>query len=121
VVLHLPMIAAALALLYWRRRWLFAEHFVVATHLFAFLLLLFQLLLPLMLLAQRFGVAAFPGLAKAALAAAVLGHLVLTLRTVYGGRWWGALLRALALLVLLAAGSIVIYRTLQFLLVLALA
>jgi hypothetical protein len=121
VVIHLPMIAAALALLYWRRRMLFAEHFVVATHVFAFLLLTIQLLMPVALIAVRhFGVVEFPTPAKLVIGTLVLAHVGLGLHRVYAGRRWSALLVGALLLLLTGIGSLLVYRTLQFLLVFAL-
>ena len=43
IIVHVPIIAFALALAYFRRKRWFVEHFVVALHLFSFLLLFGQL------------------------------------------------------------------------------
>jgi hypothetical protein len=121
VVMHLPLIAAGLALLYWRRRMFFAEHFVVATHVFAFLLLTIQLITPIaMIAATLFGVARFPAPAKLILALLVALHVGWGLKRVYGGRWWSAMLYGAVLLFLTGMGSLIVYRSVQFLLVFAL-
>jgi hypothetical protein len=120
VVIHLPMIAAGLALLYWPRRMLFAEHFVVATHVFAFLLLTVQLLMPVAVIAVRlFGVTEFPLLGKLSFAMLLVAHVGASLRRVYGGRRALALLLGALLLLLIGMGSLLVYRPLQFLLVFA--
>lgn len=51
IIVHLPILALALTLMLWRRQLFFAEHFIVATHLFTVLLLVPLAGLPLMRLA----------------------------------------------------------------------
>jgi len=121
VIVHVPLIAAALALLMWRQRRLFADHFVVAIHLFSFLLVLIQLLLPMGLLSEWvFGSGAVQRWALPALTAMVVGYFWAALHRVYciGHAW--ALIHAVLLLFLFFLGSLLVFRTLQFLLILAL-
>lgn len=120
VIVHLPLVALALALLMWRRRMLFADHFVVAIHAFSFLLLLIQLLLPLAHLASLWGGGGFPAWAKVSLAALVVAHFGIAIRRVYGVSLAWALPAGCALLVLVGLGSVLLFRPLQFLLILAL-
>lgn len=121
VAVHLPLIAAVLALLFARRRLLFAEHVVVATHLFAFLLIAIQLMtVPAVLLMQLAGLAALPPWWLPAFAGLLGLHGALTLHRVYAVPRWLAPLLAVLLFVLLGIGSLAVYRALQFLLVFAL-
>lgn len=120
VIVHLPLVALALALLMWRQRMLFADHFVVAIHAFTFLLLLIQVLVPLSLLVSLLGGGGFPTWAKLSLAALVISHFGIAIRRVYGVSLAWALPAGGALLVLVGLGSVLLFRPLQFLLVLAL-
>jgi hypothetical protein len=119
IVVHIPFLALGLWAVYWRRRRYFAEHLVVATHLFTFMLLFVQLvLLPGGWLYAVLGFATGSGLPPvvSAVTAGVLGgYFALALRRSYDAPWWQALLLPLPLLLLMMTGSVYAYRTLQFL------
>jgi hypothetical protein len=120
VIIHVPLIAAALALLLWRRRLLFADHFVVAVHLFSFLLIVIQLM-PLLLQIVGFALGERAAAwAMSAFAALLVAYFWAALRRVYALGPVQAVLPTLLLLVLLYAGSVYVFRTVQFLLILAL-
>lgn len=123
IIVHVPFLALGLALLFWRRRLYFAEHLVVATHLFTVLLLYVPLfLLPLGALFRLAGPAgdALLGWLVAASALLLLAHVALTLRRVYAPPAWIWLLAPLPLLVLMMLGNQYLYRGLQFALTFAL-
>jgi len=122
MLIHLPLLALVLQGLFFWRRMLFAEHFVVAAHMFAFLLLFIELVvLPSgWLTTQMFGSANVPAPIKLAVLGLLVIHIALTLRRVYRiGIVWAvpAAVTALALLMLI---SVHVYRPLQFMLVFAL-
>lgn len=121
IVLHVPFLALALYLLFPSRRWYFAEHFVVALHLFAFLLFLAELvLLPAGWLAPKLGIDSVPPWARLSMLALVLGYFLFALRRVYAAGWLRSALATLALVVVLAESSIWVFRSVQFLPVFAL-
>lgn len=125
VIVHVPFLALALALLAWRRRLYYAEHFVVALGLVTFVLLLVPLgvspLAWLYALLQRTlglsggSVASILGYAALAV---VLLHFAQACRRCYGSRWPTAALQGLLAFVALGATSLLVYRPLQFLLAL---
>lgn len=119
IAVHIPFLALGLWAVFWRRRRYFAEHVVVATHLFTFMLLFVQLvLLPGGWLHAALGFATGSGLPPAvsvATAGVLVLYLALTLRRVYDAPWWQAALLPLPLLLLMMTGSVYLYRTLQFL------
>ena len=125
IIVHVPIIALVLAGVYWRRRRYFVEHFVVALHLFAFLLLFGQLVVAsLNWLAAHASfdlprpIAMSIGLA---MVAAVLGYFTQACRVAYRCGWPGALLGLVAVVFGMLFANIVVYRALQFLLTLLLA
>ena len=124
IVAHVPFIALALALVYWRQRRYFAEHFVVALHLFAFLLLFAQLVVtPLNWIGTHWLAQAPDWLGRAlgiTLAATVFGYFLLTCRTAYRSGWGMAALGLVAALIGLLFANLWFYRALQFLVTLAL-
>jgi len=124
VILHVPFIAAMLALAARNRRRYYAEHFVVALGLVTFVLLLMQAVVNPMVwlyaVAHRaWGV--LPGGSVAstigqATLVAVLAHFALACRRCYRSGWpMGVLQGALAFLAL-GLTSIFVYRPVQFLL-----
>jgi hypothetical protein len=120
IVLHVPALALLLWLSHLRRGFYFAEHFVMALHVFTFLILLIELLLPASLLAKLLGVQQMPGWVGWILAALVVGYLGRAIALVYQRRWWSAYpLAALSLLALIVF-SVAVYRSVQFLLIFAL-
>jgi hypothetical protein len=124
IVVHVPIIAFALALVYWRRRRYFVEHFVVALHLFTVLLLFAQLVVaPLNWLADRAGIelsAASGQLLKLFLTTVVFGYILLACRNAYRCGWGAALFGLFGVLVGLLIANLWVYRALQFLITLAL-
>jgi hypothetical protein len=125
IIVHVPIIALALALVYWRRRHYFVEHFVVALHLFAFLLLFGQLVVASMNWMAAHASFDLPqALAKTialAMLATVLGYFTQACRVAYRTQWPGALAGLLAVVFGMLLANIVVYRALQFVLTLALA
>lgn len=118
IVVHIPLLALGLWAVFWRRRRYFAEHVVVATHFFTFLLLFVQLvLLPGGWLYISLG---FPGggelppLIKLGTGLLLGLYVALMLRRSYDAPWWLAFLLPLPLLYLMVQGSVWVYRTLQF-------
>lgn len=124
IILHVPFLALALAAMFRKRRLYFAEHFVVALHLFAFLVLFIELTVgPASLLAHMLGGSWFQVMAYAwrpVLFLVALGYIAVAVRRVYGTAWWTAIPSALALLLVLGATSYLVFRTVQFLVVFAL-
>lgn len=123
IVLHIPFVALALALLFGRKRWYFAEHLAAALHLFAFMVLLTQLLIGVpSLLARYWGGAwvtqVYPWL-SASLGLLVLVYTVIALRRAYQSPWWWSAIAAAAALLALGAAHHV-YRMAQFLTIFAL-
>jgi len=119
ILVHIPLLALGLWAVFWRRRRYFAEHVVVATHFFTFLLLFVQLvLLPggWIYVSLGFqGGGELPGLVKLATGLLLGLYVTLMLRRSYDAPWWLALLLPLPLLYLMIQGSVWVYRTLQFL------
>lgn len=102
MLLMQPVFAGLLALMFLRRRMKYAEHFVFALHLHAcwFVAYLLAIVAPA---------------ASTVIAALVLLHGVIALRTVYGTSWWGGAWRggllAALYLPLLLVGSIALVFT----------
>lgn len=119
ILVHIPLLALGLWAVFWRRRRYFAEHVVVATHFFAFLLLFVQLvLLPgrwLYVSLGFDGAGDMPLMVKLATVALMALYVAAMLRRSYDAPWWLAWLLSLPLLCLVLLASIWIYRTLQFL------
>jgi len=118
IIVHVPIIALALALVYFRRRRWFVEHFVVALHLFAFLLLFGQLVVAsLNWLVEHVRIDLPNAVGRAiglALLATVLGYFTLACRTAYRTGWAGAIGGLLAVVAGLLVANVVVYRALQF-------
>jgi hypothetical protein len=122
IILHVPFMALALLGTFRRRGVYFAEHFVVSLHLFAFYILFLELvsggmtLLHLVLPSGGW----FQECGEARLSL-LWGSLVGTLSWRCGGpipchrgeRWRGAL----GVIILLMAGHLIVYRTVQFLVI----
>lgn len=90
VIAHVPVIALFLAAFLGWRRWYYAEHLIVALHLFGFFLLYAVLILPLALWGSRLfpGLTEFGLLFRLSVLLVLLGHWVLAMRRVYGLGWW---------------------------------
>lgn len=121
VILHVPALGLFLWLLHPGSGRYYAEHFVVALHLFAFVLFLIELVvLPASLVGKALGAEQMPGgFALAGLSLMGL-YFMRALQVAYAQPLWKALPRGLLLLVMLGVFSVVVYRGLQFALVLAL-
>lgn len=119
LILHVPFLALALALLFFRRRMYLAEHAVVATHQFTFLLLLIQcVLVPAEwaftaagqrenLLLNWIVITGFVW---------ILVHLALSVRRVYAPPAWVWIPSPFVLVFVMMLGNVFVYRPLQFLL-----
>ena len=117
IILHVPFLAAGLALCFWRRRMYFAEHLVVACHLFTFLLLMVPaLLVPLEWLAVQWGGdnRAFFQVVKFGSLLLIGLYFSLSLRRVYAAAPWVWLVAPVPLIVAMLVGNVFVYRTLQF-------
>lgn len=123
VIVHVPFVAAMLWLLTWRRRYFYAEHFVVALGLVTFLLLFVQLVIwpgsaiHTWFMRQMGNIdSSMPWWVLLAVVLIFVGHFSLACRRCYESRWPVALGQGLLAFVALAAASILFYRPLQFLL-----
>jgi len=113
LIVHVPFMALALSMLRRDRGIWFAEHVIVALHLFTFVLLFMQV-------QPLFDV--LPDAAEIALLPIVLiGHAALSLRRAYRAGWLWSTLAAVAVVATLVAANLYVYRTLQFLIALAIA
>jgi len=118
MIAHVPVIALVLALVYVRKRRYFAEHFVVALHLFAFVLLFVQIVFwPLHWLSDHtsvdLSIARIP--IVLAVAGSLLGYILVACRTAYRTGWPAAVAGLLGVLGGLFVANVVVYRALQFL------
>ena len=113
-----------MALVAWRSRRYYAEHFVVALGMTTFALLFVQLLLkPAEWLYTRvhgwLGTSGeMPAVVPLLLLAIFVGHFAAACRRCYDGGWWRALVQGIAAFVAFAAASMWVYRPAQFLLAL---
>jgi hypothetical protein len=123
IIVHVPIIALALALVYLPRRRYFVEHFVVALHLFTFLLIFGQVVVASLNWLASHVQFDLPVIAMRAigyaLVATIFGYFGLACRTAYRTGWGAALLGLGAVLFALLFANIVVYRALQFLATLA--
>lgn len=114
IILHAPVMALVLALLFWWKRRYFAEHLVIALHVFASTLyVIMGLVLPLSRLGDWTGWTTWP-LALVAITLLPILHAVLTLRRCFDLAWWQALPSGFLLIVALLYANLVPYRFLQF-------
>lgn len=122
--LHLPVLGLALLVLFWRSRLYYAEHFVVGLHLFSFLVLLQQLLLgPTGMIAREWGGEWFVRLWSLASPVTIMLALVyfaVALRRVYRAPWWWSVVAMVLFVLSLGIAHLLVYRTLQFLVIFAL-
>lgn len=123
MIVHVPILALGLALVYVRQRRWFAEHFVVALHLFTFVLLFVQAVVtPIHWLSVHTTLSLPPPLAQGlafALFGLLLAYLLRACRTAYRVGWGAAAVGMVALLAALWFANLWVYRTLQFLVTLA--
>ena len=118
MVVHVPILALGLALVYVRQRRWFADHFVVALHLFTFLLLFAQLAVtPIHWLVESVAIG-LPAGAYRVLALLLMGvllaYFLLACRNAYRVGWGAAAAGLFALIVALWFANLWVYRTLQF-------
>lgn len=124
VIVHVPFIALALALVAWRRRRYYADHFVVALGMVTFVMFFVQLLLkPGQWLYGRahawLGLeGGMPVALPLILLAIFTAYFAATCRRCYGSGWALATLQGFAAFVALVLSSMWIYRPAQFLLAL---
>lgn len=118
MVVHVPILALGLALVYARQRRWFAEHFVVALHLFTFVLLFAQLVVaPVAWLSAHTTLELRPPydrILSLAVLGALLAYFLCACRTAYRVGWGAATAGLFALLVALWFANLWVYRTLQF-------
>jgi len=118
VILHLPFVALALALLFVDRRYYYAEHFVVTLHYFAFSLIMVSALVHVDGVLRRHSPWFDATVPMSALdwAARILYVLyaVLMLRRAYRTGWPRAIVSGAALIAAMIAVNIYIYRPVQF-------
>ena len=113
LIVHVPLMALALSLLRRDRTIWFAEHVIVALHLFTFVLLFMQVQPLFDVLPDAIEIALLPTV--------LIGHAALSLRRAYRAAWLWSALAAMAVVAALIAANLYVYRTLQFLIALAIA
>jgi len=118
VILHLPFVALALALLFVDRRQYYAEHFVVTLHYFTFALIMVTTLVHVDTVLRQHSAwfAATVPISTLDWAARFLYALyaVLMLRRAYHTGWPRAIVSGAALIAAMIAVNIYIYRPVQF-------
>lgn len=116
IFLHVPFLALALWLLFPRRRLYFAEHMVLGLHLFTFVVLLVELvILPFGFVGRHWlGFQAFPTEFKLLATAILLAYFSASVQRVYETGWPRALVSGALLMVVLMAANMIVYRALQF-------
>lgn len=123
IILHVPFVALVLAAAFRRRSLYFAEHLVVALHLFTFYVLLIQLVVGPFAYAERAMTGAwhttFDHIWRLIVLASTLAYTAIALRTVYATAWWRAGITAVVLLLVLLAANYTVYRAVQFMVVFA--
>jgi hypothetical protein len=122
IILHVPFMALALLGTFRRRGFYFAEHFVVSLHLFAFYILFLELVSGLMILLHQVLPSGgwFQGTWRGAsliTLGIVGGYTVVALRRAYAAPSGRALAGTVAVVFLLMAGHLMVYRTVQFLVI----
>jgi hypothetical protein len=124
IIVHLPLLALVLMLLFRGRRTWYAEHFVVACHLFTFLLALvviwYGALLAGRSLVSEPGLVAALRITSVVVPLVLLFHWLVALRRTYGTGWLRSLAGLGGWVLGLGLVHLVIYRPMQFLLVFAL-
>lgn len=115
IFVHLPALALGLMLCFRRRRMYFAEHLVVATHQFTFLLLYVQIVVIPAGMLLRFWDHGPPGAAaNVALMLPLLAYMSVSLRRIYECSWAMALWVPIFVNALMVATNLFVYRPLQF-------
>lgn len=122
VILHVPLAALALMLLFARQRRYFAEHFVVALHYFAFWLVALEIISQLSNLAASLppgwepDQAVYDWIMRTLLPV----YAVLALRRAYAVGWLKAVLAASGMLAVVIVANLHLYRAVQFMVTFAL-
>lgn len=120
IILHVPVLALLLWIAHPRSGLYYAEHFIVALHLFAFMVLTIELLvLPASWIGRQLGVGTMPGWLPWLLIAGIVLYFARALQVVYRRAFWWSLPCAMLVLVGLGWFSIRVYRDIQFLLIYA--
>ncbi len=124
MIVHVPILALALALAFVRQRRYFADHFVVALHVFTFVLLFAQgVVTPIHWLSEHTTLsipAPYDRLLALALLGVLLAYFLWACRIAYRVAWGPAIVGMVALLAGLWFANLWVYRTLQFVVTLAL-
>ncbi len=119
IVLHLPVFAVFLALFYYRKKYLFVDHFIYAIYLFAFVLLL-ALIQSVLIYAfvRELGSKVFSVLGFLVFILIIV-YLYFSLKKTYEQKTWQALLTIPPVIIAFIVSHF-LYRTILFLIVLAL-
>lgn len=121
IVLHVPIMALALALLLFWRRHYFAEYMVVSLHVFAFTLLLIELgVLPLVWLLRTMQWEAVAGKLFTLVFLLIPLYSAIALKRTFELNAWLATLAGITLTAALLFGNVTLYRALQFAIIFAL-
>ena len=122
VVLHAPVAALALLLMFMRQRRYYAEHFVFALHYLAFWMLALQFVVQISNLANLLPAAAHPpDVAYDWIMRTLLPlYVVLALRRTYAIGWLQALAATLGLGVAIITFNLFVYHAVQFVVTFAL-
>ena len=116
IIVHVPFLALALMLMFWRSGKYYAEHFVVALIGFSTLLLAIQIVLPIIgvLSGDQWLTGEMARFAGWSLVASFAALVAASFRRVYKCAYWYGALAAVAFLVVLVMVNTLIYRSIQF-------
>ncbi|HRQ63463.1 MAG TPA: DUF3667 domain-containing protein [Xanthomonadaceae bacterium] len=115
IILHVPFLALLLLLAHPRHGFTYAEHFVSALHLFAFMIFFVELvILPGSLIGKAAGLGEVPAGVKWGVVVVLVSYAGRALQVTYGRPFWLSLPVALLVLTGLGWFSLVVYRALQF-------
>lgn len=116
IIVHVPFLAWALILMFWRSGKYYAEHFVVALVTFSTLLLAIQIVLPIIdiLSVDRWLMGELARFSGWLLVASFAALVAATFRRVYKSSYWYGALAAIGFLFVLVMVNTLIYRSIQF-------
>jgi len=116
IIVHVPFLALALMLMFWRSGKYYAEHFVVALITFSTLLLAIQLVLPIIgiVSGDQWLTGQMARFAGWLLVASFAALVAAAFRRVYGCSYWYGALCAIVFLFVLVMVNTSIYRSIQF-------
>jgi hypothetical protein len=122
VVLHAPIAALALLLMFARRRRYFAEHFVFALHYLAFWMIALQLVLQLSNVVNLLPAAWHPpdAVYDWIMRTLLPAYAVLALRRAYATGWLEAVMAAIGLVAAIVIFNLYVYHAIQFMVTFAL-